>query len=29
VTAALKGENASPGETLGRGCLIRYLRPKK
>jgi peroxiredoxin len=29
VEAALKGEKPQTGETLGRGCLIRYLREKK
>jgi peroxiredoxin len=29
VTALLKGEKTEKGETLGRGCLIRYLREKK
>jgi peroxiredoxin len=29
VTALLKGEKLEKGETLGRGCLIRYLREKK
>jgi len=29
VEAALKGEKPQTAETLGRGCLIRYLREKK
>lgn len=29
VLAALKGEKLEKGETLGRGCLIRYLKEKK
>jgi peroxiredoxin len=28
VAAALKGEKATMTETRGRGCLIRYLRPR-
>ena len=28
VQAALKGEKASTGETLARGCLIKYARPR-
>ncbi len=29
VQAALEGEKASPAETLGRGCRIRYAREKR
>jgi peroxiredoxin len=29
VEAVLKGEKPEKGETLARGCLIRYLRDKK
>lgn len=29
VQAALKGEKANPGETLARGCRIRFNKPKR